>query len=81
MNHFLLSSQEIDSIKTNQRLLQQENEDLKESLKEHQSVLELIMSKYRDQMLKFIQVKKQQELAQSFLSSSLSQVNVLDNYI
>ena len=55
------------------RLLQQENEDLKESLKEHQSVLEFIMAKYREQMLKLIQLKKEQELTENFYKTTLNQ--------
>lgn len=53
------------------KLLQQENEDLKESLEEHQSVLEIIMSKYRQQMLQLIRLKKQQELSETFYQSSI----------
>ncbi len=52
--------------------MQQENEDLKESLREHQSVLEYIMTKYREQMLKLIQLKKEQEISESFYQTSLS---------
>lgn len=54
------------------KLLQQENEDLKESLKEHQSVLEYIMAKYREQMLKLIQLKKEQEISENFYQTSLT---------
>jgi hypothetical protein len=52
-------------------LLQQENEDLKESLEEHQSVLEIIMSKYRQQMLQLIKLKKQQELSEAYFQSAI----------
>ncbi|CAF0888358.1 unnamed protein product [Brachionus calyciflorus] len=55
------------------KLLQQENEELKESLKEHQSVLEFIMNKYREQMLKLVQLKKEQELCENFFKSALAQ--------
>ncbi|RNA15806.1 FGFR1 oncogene partner 2 [Brachionus plicatilis] len=55
------------------KLLQQENEELKESLKEHQSVLEFIMAKYREQMLKLVQLKREQELCESVFKSALSQ--------
>jgi predicted exporter len=54
-------------------LLEQENEELKESLKEHQSVLEFIMSKYREQMLRLIQLKKEQEISENFYKSTLAQ--------
>lgn len=53
------------------KLLQQENEDLKESLEEHQSVLEIIMSKYRQQMLQLIRLKKQQELSETYYQSAI----------
>jgi len=56
------------------RLLQQENEDLKESLEEHQSVLEIIMSKYRQQMLQLIKLKKQQELSEDYFQSAVFKV-------
>jgi hypothetical protein len=56
------------------RLLQQENEDLKESLKEHQSVIEFIMSKYREQMLKMIQIKQEQQMTENFYKNNLTQV-------
>jgi len=55
------------------KLLQQENEDLKESLEEHQSVLEIIMSKYRQQMLQLIRLKKQQELSEQYYKSKIFQ--------
>lgn len=55
------------------KLLQQENEDLKESLEEHQSVLEIIMSKYRQQMLKLIKLKKEQELTEHYYKSKVFQ--------
>ena len=54
--------------------MQQENEDLKESLKEHQSVLEYIMAKYREQMLKLIQLKREQEMSENFYKSILTKV-------
>lgn len=60
------------------RLLQQENEDLKESLEEHQSVLEIIMSKYRQQMLQLIRLKKQQELSETYYQSAIFKVSSLD---
>lgn len=53
------------------KLLQQENEDLKESLEEHQSVLELIMTKYRQQMLQLILLKKQQEISEQYHYANL----------
>lgn len=59
------------------RLLQQENEDLKESLKEHQSVLEFIMTKYREQMLKLIELKREQELCENFYKTALTKVLIL----
>jgi hypothetical protein len=49
---------------------------LKESLKEHQSVLEFIMSKYREQMLKLIQLKKEQEATENFYKNALTQVRI-----
>ena len=55
-------------------MLQQENEDLKESLEEHQSVLEIIMSKYRQQMLHLIRLKKQQELSEEYYQSAIFKV-------
>ena len=54
--------------------MQQENEELKESLKEHQSVLEFIMTKYREQMLRLIQLKREQEISENFYKSSLAKV-------
>ncbi len=36
------------------RELQQENKELRMSLEEHQSALELIMSKYREQIFKLV---------------------------
>ena len=36
------------------RELQQDNKDLRMSLEEHQSALELIMSKYREQIFKLV---------------------------
>ena len=63
-------------------MLQQENVDLKESLKEHQSVLEYIMTKYREQMLKLIQIKREQEMAEDFYKNNLTQVNfTIEHYI
>ncbi len=61
------------------RLLQQENEDLKESLEEHQSVLEIIMSKYRQQMLQLIRLKKQQELSEQYYKSRIFQVKSINH--
>ena len=58
------------------KLLQQENEDLKESLEEHQSVLEIIMSKYRQQMLQLIRLKKQQELSEQYYKTKIFQVKL-----
>ncbi len=55
------------------RFLQQENEELKESLEEHQSVLELIMTKYREQMSKLIELKGQQTFAETFYKTNLVQ--------
>lgn len=40
------------------RELQQENRELQLSLEEHQSALELIMQKYREQIMKLIQSNK-----------------------
>ena len=40
------------------RDLQQENKELRMSLEEHQSALELIMSKYREQILKLLMANK-----------------------
>ncbi|XP_074659935.1 FGFR1 oncogene partner 2 homolog [Tubulanus polymorphus] len=40
------------------RELQQENKELRMSLEEHQSALELIMSKYREQILKLLTANK-----------------------
>ena len=54
--------------------MQQENEELKESLKEHKSVLEFIMTKYREQMLRLIQLKREQEISENFYKSSLAKV-------
>ena len=56
--------------------MQQENDELKESLKEHQSVLEFIMTKYREQMLRLIQLKKEQEISENFYKSTLAKVNI-----
>ena len=61
-------------------MLQQENEELKESLEEHQSVLELIMTKYREQMQKIIKLEKQEENAQSFFQNDLVKVNNSINF-
>ena len=57
-------------------LLEQENAELKESLKEHQSVLEFIMTKYREQMLRLIQLKKEQEISENYYKSTLAKVIV-----
>ena len=40
------------------RELQQENKELRISLEEHQSAVELIMSKYREQILKLMMANK-----------------------
>ena len=40
------------------RSLQQENDDLRQNLTDHQSALELIMTKYRHQMVQFMNKKK-----------------------
>ncbi len=53
--------------------MQQENEELKESLEEHQSVLELIMTKYREQMSKLMELKQQQAFAEKFYKANLIQ--------
>ncbi|KAG8438594.1 hypothetical protein GDO86_004962 [Hymenochirus boettgeri] len=43
------------------RELQQENKELRTSLKEHQSALELIMSKYREQMFRLLMASKKDD--------------------
>ncbi|KAE8613082.1 hypothetical protein XENTR_v10007558 [Xenopus tropicalis] len=43
------------------RQLQQENKELRTSLKEHQSALELIMSKYREQMFRLLMASKKDD--------------------
>nr|XP_039256138.1 FGFR1 oncogene partner 2 homolog isoform X2 [Styela clava] len=40
------------------RSLQHENDELRQSLTEHQNALELIMTKYRQQMMKFTKHQK-----------------------
>ena len=40
------------------RSLQHENDELRQSLTDHQSALELIMTKYRHQMVQFMNKKK-----------------------
>lgn len=50
------------------RELQQENKELRESLEEHQTALELIMSKYREQMSKLVQADR---LEQAYLAKTL----------
>lgn len=54
--------------------MQQENEELKESLKEHQSVLEFIMTKYREQMIKLVELKREQEICENFYKAALDKV-------
>ncbi|XP_060695599.1 FGFR1 oncogene partner 2 homolog isoform X1 [Hemiscyllium ocellatum] len=44
------------------RDLQQENKELRTSLEEHQSALELIMSKYREQMFRLLMTSKKDDL-------------------
>ena len=46
------------------RELQQENKELRLALEEHQSALELIMSKYREQVIKLVMVSKLDRSAQ-----------------
>ncbi|NP_001079401.1 FGFR1 oncogene partner 2 homolog [Xenopus laevis] len=43
------------------RQLQHENKELRTSLKEHQSALELIMSKYREQMFRLLMASKKDD--------------------
>ncbi|KAM9311237.1 FGFR1 oncogene partner 2 [Gastrophryne carolinensis] len=43
------------------RELQQENKELRTSLEEHQSALELIMSKYREQMFRMLMASKKDD--------------------
>ncbi|CAH1773604.1 unnamed protein product [Owenia fusiformis] len=43
------------------RELQHENKELRLSLEEHQSALELVMSKYREQILKLVMANKQDQ--------------------
>uniref|UniRef100_H3AV99 FGFR1 onco partner 2 n=1 Tax=Latimeria chalumnae TaxID=7897 RepID=H3AV99_LATCH len=43
------------------RDLQQENKELRTSLEEHQSALELIMSKYREQMFRLLMASKKED--------------------
>ncbi|XP_078530247.1 FGFR1 oncogene partner 2 [Lissotriton helveticus] len=43
------------------RVLQQENKELRTSLEEHQSALELIMSKYREQMFRLLMASKKDD--------------------
>ncbi|XP_053575068.1 FGFR1 oncogene partner 2 [Bombina bombina] len=43
------------------RALQQENKELRTSLEEHQSALELIMSKYREQMFRLLMTSKKED--------------------
>ncbi|XP_030045032.1 FGFR1 oncogene partner 2 isoform X1 [Microcaecilia unicolor] len=43
------------------RELQQENKELRASLEEHQSALELIMSKYREQMFRLLMASKKDD--------------------
>ncbi|XP_051544457.1 FGFR1 oncogene partner 2 homolog [Myxocyprinus asiaticus] len=45
------------------RELQQENKELRTSLEEHQSALELIMSKYREQMFRLLMASKRDDPA------------------
>ncbi|XP_043943665.1 FGFR1 oncogene partner 2 isoform X2 [Protopterus annectens] len=45
------------------RELQQENKELRTSLEEHQSALELIMSKFREQMFRLLIVSKKEDPA------------------
>ena len=47
------------------RELQQENKELRLALEEHQSALELIMSKYREQVYKLVMVNKLDQKAGS----------------
>jgi hypothetical protein len=53
------------------RELQQENKELRMSLEEHQSALELIMSKYREQIFKLLMANK---LDMSILNKDQSEV-------
>jgi hypothetical protein len=46
------------------RELQHENRELKAALEEHQNALDVIMSKYRQQVLKLLQVNKASRSAQ-----------------
>lgn len=59
--------------------MQQENEELKESLEEHQSVLELIMKKYRQQLSQIIMLKQQQEENENIFKINLMQVWIFLN--
>jgi hypothetical protein len=57
------------------KLLQQENSELKESLDEHKSVLELIMNKYRQQMVQLIVLEKQQNMSENLFKQNIFKVN------
>jgi hypothetical protein len=56
------------------RELQQENQELRQSLDEHQSALELIMSKYREQVSKLV---KANNIERSLLQQSMDQSQVM----
>ena len=55
------------------RELQQENKELRQSLAEHQSALQLIMSKYREQVSKLSRVN---QIERSALEQSVDQSQV-----
>jgi len=65
----MLDSQENSQI----RELQQENKELRESLEEHQTALELIMSKYREQMTKLL---KADQLEREYIAKNCDRSQV-----
>jgi len=58
------------------RELQQENRELRAALEEHQNALELIMSKYRQQVTKLVSSSKQ-DLTSVHANNKYSQVSTL----
>ena len=60
------------------RELQQENKELRLALEEHQSALELIMSKYREQVYKLVMVNKLHQNASSSSESEAVSVRLMN---
>jgi hypothetical protein len=63
------------------RQLQKENEELKQLVTEHRSVLEKIMYKYRQHVQQLKLMEEKEKMAVQIFNGGLAQVNFSINYL